>query len=86
MLTRDEILTVVVACPCASCDRALELLAELRAARPEAKVRVARPEDPIVSGLIVGAPSYLLGGRTVWLGNPSLDELISVMDNNGSCG
>lgn len=86
-VTNDEVLHVVVSCPCGSCDEALRLVELLAGARPLARVQVVDTRHSVaVAQQIVGSPAYLLGGRTVSLGNPSLDELIALVDNNGTHG
>lgn len=78
---------MVVSCPCGSCTEALRLVELLAKARPEALVQVVDTQhSAAVAQRIVGSPAYLLGGRTVSLGNPSLDELLALVDNNGAHG
>ncbi len=76
------LLEVYVTAGCLGCVRAEELVAHLRRTRPGADVRTidldrspeACPAD------LVGTPTYRLGGRVRWLGNPSEEELLAVWD------
>ena len=79
---RRPLLEVYVTAGCLGCVRATELVAHLRRARPGADVRTidldrspeACPAD------FVGTPTYRLGNRVRWLGNPSEEELIAAWD------
>lgn len=79
---QEPILQVYVSADCHGCVRARELVASLRRARPDAAVQTidldrsaqARPAD------LVGTPTYRLGGRVRWLGNPSEQELLAAWD------
>lgn len=75
---------VYVADGCGSCGRARDLVANLRLRRPHADVELVDltrpvPEEPLPAGL-VGTPTYTVGGRVRWLGNPSLQELLDTVD------
>ena len=75
---------VYVADGCGSCHRARELVAQLRLRRPDADIELVDlsripPEQPLPAGL-VGTPTYTVGGRVRWLGNPSPHELLEVVD------
>jgi hypothetical protein len=75
---------VYVADGCGSCHRARELVAQLRLRRPDADVELVDltrfpAEQPLPPGL-VGTPTYTVGGRVRWLGNPSPQELLNAVD------
>jgi hypothetical protein len=75
---------VYVADGCGSCHRARELVAQLRSRRPDADVELvdltrSPAEQPLPAGL-VGTPTYTVGGRVRWLGNPSPQDLLDVVD------
>jgi hypothetical protein len=77
------VLQVYVSAACPSCLRATELVTQLRQMRPGAAAqlvdldRTAPGAEP--AGL-VGTPTYVLGGRLRWLGNPSAEELLAAWD------
>ena len=78
---RPQLEVYVSAC-CLGCVRAEELVAHLRRTRPGADVEVIdldrSPRTPPAG--LVGTPTYRLGGRIRWLGNPSAEELVAVWD------
>ncbi len=80
---RGPLLEVYVSAGCLGCVRARELVAHLRRARPGAAVETIdldrAPPEALPVGL-VGTPTYRLGGRVRWLGNPSAEELVAVWD------
>jgi hypothetical protein len=80
---RGLLLQVYVSAGCLGCVRAGELVAHLRRARPGAAVETIdldrAPPEALPVGL-VGTPTYRLGGRVRWLGNPSAEELLAVWD------
>ncbi len=79
---QGPLLEVYVTAGCLGCVRATELVAHLRRTRPGADVEridldrspEARPAD------LVGTPTYRLGGRIRWLGNPSAEDLVAAWD------
>ena len=80
---QGPLLQVYVATGCLGCVRATELVAHLRRTRPGADVETIdldrSPPEARPAGL-VGTPTYRLGGRVRWLGNPSAEELVAAWD------
>ncbi len=75
-------LRVVVSAGCATCRFALKLVESVHRLRPRQPVEVIDLDDrgvPVPAG-VIGTPTYLLGERVVWLGNPTLDELLATLD------
>jgi hypothetical protein len=77
------LLQVYVSAACRSCLRARELVILLRRLRSGAAVQLI-DLDRVPSGIrpagLVGTPTYVLGGRVRWLGNPSAEELLAAWD------
>ncbi len=71
-------LSVLVSAGCPGCVRARYLVEEVRARHPDLETRVVDLDKEGSGPLpraVVGTPTWLLDGRTRWLGNPSLDEV-----------
>ncbi len=86
--SRSPALRVYVADGCGGCRRARELVAQLLLRCPGAAVEVVNvsrtpPEQPLPTGL-VGTPTYTVDGRVRWLGNPSPQELLEVVEGRRS--
>ena len=77
------LLQVYVSETCSSCLRATELVTQLRRMRPGAAAQLI-DLDRVPSGVrpagLVGTPTYVLGDRIRWLGNPSPEELLAAWD------
>lgn len=73
-------LDVVVKPGCSSCDEARRLARAIAAGWPELDVRVVElGGDDGAAEVVVATPTYLLDGRVVSLGNPSVDQLERVI-------
>ncbi|WP_197058524.1 thioredoxin domain-containing protein [Modestobacter caceresii] len=81
--SEGSLLEVYVTAGCLGCVRARELVAHLRRTRPGAAAETIDldwlPPEARPAGL-VGTPTYRLGGRVRWLGNPSTEELLAAWD------
>ena len=69
---------------CPGCARALELAAQVRETLPRVEVRIF---DLARSSIkkppsVFAVPTYLLDGKTVSLGNPNLQELVSKIEDD----
>jgi len=75
-------LQVVVSAGCAGCGYARELVDAVRRLRPAQPVEVLDLDDPagLLPAGVVGTPTFLLGGRVVSLGNPTLEDLLATLD------
>ncbi|SNS00853.1 hypothetical protein [Blastococcus mobilis] len=83
------LLRVYVSAVCSSCLRARELVAHLRRLRPAAAVElidVDRAAPGARPAGLVGTPTYMLGGRVRWLGNPPAEELLAAWDEESDHG
>lgn len=62
---------------CFACSRSLALAAEVGAAFPDLDVRIVglQSEDGGYQHLVAAVPTYILNGRVVSLGNPTLEAL-----------
>ena len=74
-------LEVFIESGCLSCDRAVRLAKDVETDYPQLSVRVidiggdaTRPEE------VFAVPTFMLNGRVVSLGNPSVSELCSEID------
>ncbi|MCV2488734.1 hypothetical protein OF117_05110 [Geodermatophilus sp. YIM 151500] len=85
-MSRPQPLRVVVSAACPSCARARALVDEvrrLRPGRPVELVDVGRDADRFAGGL-VGTPTWFLGNRLLFLGNPDLDPLLATLDGTAA--
>lgn len=73
---------VLVSGDCASCDRAIEVVAAVRRVRPDMAVDLI---DVDVDGVpddiaFVGTPMYVWGDRVISLGNPAPQDLLTILE------
>lgn len=75
-------LRVYIAPGCASCGRALDLVARARRERPGHPIEVVDLADSavLVPEAVIGTPVFLIGDEVLSLGNPSLEELLDALD------
>ncbi len=75
-------LRVYVAASCFSYNRTHQLVAEVRAQRPGYPVDLVDLDQPdlVKPACVFGTPTYVLGEHVVSLGNPSLANLLSLLD------
>ncbi len=76
-------LQVYVSPACAGCRRAAELVAQVRRLRPGAAIRLIDLDEVAAEACpagVVGTPTYVVGGRVRWLGNPAFEELLALWD------
>ncbi|MDK3256731.1 glutaredoxin family protein [Blastococcus capsensis] len=82
--TPEPVLQVYVAGGCGSCRRAEELVAQLLLRHPGAAVEVVdlsrSPAGRTLPAGLVGTPTYTVDGRVRWLGNPSPEELLDLVE------
>ena len=76
-------LRVFITPGCWACRRALELAEWLRKTDPRLRVQVVDlSEEPDAGGnLVFAVPTYVYGGKAIFLGNPSLRELEIWLDS-----
>lgn len=81
-MTGSVTLRVVVSAGCTTCRYALRLVESVRRLRPRQPVEVIDLDDRAVAvpAGVVGTPTFLLGERVLWLGNPTLDDLLATLD------
>lgn len=75
-------LRVYVSAGCFVCERAHQLIAEVREQRPAYPVEVIDLNQPDAAkpAFVFGTPTFVLGERIVSLGNPALATLLSLLD------
>ncbi len=66
---------------CFGCERSLELADYIRQRFPQVAVHVidSASLDGVYSHLVAATPTYIMDGDTIFLGNPSADELERVI-------
>ena len=87
-----NVLDIYVMKHCFGCAEAIRLANEIRQISSELQVKV-RTLDELAEGNypeIIATPSYFLNGRLLFLGNPSLEELVNKIasiggDKGGNC-
>lgn len=75
-------LHVYVAADCRICDRTRQIVAEVRALRPDYPIELIDLDLAGTSkpAAVFGTPTYCLGERIISLGNPALQDLVTLMD------
>ena len=75
-------LYVYLTADCRICDRARQIIAELRAPRPGYPVELINLDQAGASkpAAVFGTPTYCLGERIISLGNPALQALVALLD------
>ena len=70
-------LEVYVDDECLACSRSLAVAAQVQDAFPDVDVAVLRPDsdEGAHRHLVAAVPTYILNGRVISLGNPTLAEL-----------
>ncbi len=76
-------LEVFVEAGCESCDRALALADEIAKQFPSLPVSVIDISETAnaLPDAVFAVPTYVLNGRVVALGNPSIDDLADLIDH-----
>ena len=71
-------LRIYVSAHCPGCDTARERAEHLRALRPDVPVTLVDVEAPGVEvpPKVIGTPIYTWNDRVVFMGNPSVEELL----------
>lgn len=75
-------LDIYISAHCRGCDRALELARRLRVFRPDIPLNIIDIDRPgsEVPQQVIGTPTYVWGGRILFMGNPSEEELLERID------
>jgi hypothetical protein len=60
---------------CWSCAEAKRIVAEIRPLFPSMEIEVRDVNDQRRPSQVFATPTYILNGRTIYLGNPTQDEL-----------
>jgi hypothetical protein len=68
-------LDVYITEDCWSCQEAKRIVADIRPLFPEITIRLRDLDDPLKPSRVFATPTYLLNGRTIFLGNPTVEEL-----------
>ena len=79
MKSKDE-LTVFVSDHCFNCKESLQVAEEIRQKYPDIIVNVFNVDHARPNVDIFAVPTYALNGRVVFLGNPTDDQIASVLD------
>lgn len=76
-------LFVYISASCAVCVRTQQLVAAVRAQRPDYTIELVDLDQvgAVKPAFVFGTPTYVLGGRIVALGNPALAQLLEILDH-----
>lgn len=80
----SPVLRIYVAPGCAGCDTAVAMAVAVRQVRSHREVVVidlADGAEPPPAG-VIGTPTYLLDDEVVSLGNPTLRDLLGILDSS----
>lgn len=79
-------LRVYVSASCFVCDCTRQLVAEVRAQRPNYPAELVELDQPdaVKPEFVFGTPTYVLGERIVSLGNPALAALLNLLDTEAA--
>lgn len=74
-------LQVFVKAGCANCAETAQLLPTISKNHPSVDVVIVDMDDPeaVIPEVVFAAPTYLLDGQIVSIGNPSLEEIKTVL-------
>lgn len=75
-------LHVYIAADCRVCERTRQIVAEVRALRPDYPIELIDLDQAGASkpSAVFGTPTYCLGERIISLGNPAPQDLIARLD------
>jgi len=78
-------LKVYIADDCLTCQETRDLVARLRQTFPNLKIDLLNLSNPdtIYPDSVFATPTFALNGRTIFLGNPSLSEVIACLQKEG---
>lgn len=65
---------------CWACQEAKRIVADIKALFPEITIRLCGLDDPLKPSQVFATPTYVLNGRTIFLGNPTIDELKQILE------
>lgn len=74
-------LHVYVANDCWSCDEARRIVAEVTPLFPHIDIELRDVSDGRRPNQVFATPTYILNGRTIFLGNPTREELIQKLES-----
>jgi alkyl hydroperoxide reductase subunit AhpF len=68
-------LDVYISETCWSCDEAKEIVADMRPRFPSITIELRDINDECRPSTVFATPTYVLDGRTIFLGNPTREQL-----------
>ena len=68
-------LDVYITDGCWSCEEALRIVADITPQFPEVEIELRDMSDERRPSHVFATPTYVLNGRTIYLGNPTREEL-----------
>lgn len=74
-------LHVYIAEDCWSCKEARRLVTEMQRLYPNMEIELRDVNDSRRPDYVFATPTYILNGRTLFLGNPTLEELSQKLRN-----
>ncbi len=74
-------LDVYITEECWACAEARQIVADLSPQFPEVKMELRDLADERKPSTVFATPTYILDGRTIFLGNPTRDELRQKLNN-----
>lgn len=83
MKRRDE-LTIFISEHCFNCKESLQIAEEIKQKYPEIAVRILNIDNAKPDAEIFAVPTYTLNGKIVFLGNPTDEEIDSLLDRKTS--
>ncbi len=76
-------LSIYLTQDCPACGTAQSVAAEVTRARPDIQVKMIYLDNgEIPPPAVFGVPTYLWRGRVISLGNPHVEELLSLLDDS----
>lgn len=76
-------LHVYVTETCWACQEARSIIADIKAQFPDMEIELRDLRDERRPSQVFATPTYVLDGRTIFLGNPTREELIKKLESVG---
>ncbi len=64
---------------CWACQETRRIVADIAPRFPNVEINLRNLDDQQTPGHVFATPTYLLNGRTIYLGNPTRDQLIETL-------
>ncbi|MGD2048607.1 MAG: thioredoxin family protein [Chloroflexota bacterium] len=74
-------LDVYISENCWVCDETLRIVAEIKPKFPDLEVELRDVQDDQRPSTVFATPTYVLDGRTIYLGNPTREELTQKLED-----